>query len=212
MTSKHLNADSSRSRLLAHSIVSRVRSKEWSVAEISAIVGQYWYPLHFFPTFLGRLLSVAPDTKMKTAISKILNQELGDGRYSSSHEWLYIQAMCSLGIDKQIVCKSPMTPQTEALVNGYSRASENFYPGIGFLTATETTDLDIVKGLEGVVSKLSGNRPLPWVTIHTLQEPEHIDLSTSVISDAGISSEAAKEIKNAMAQTWTLWLKFFNQF
>src|ERR1044072_5889849 len=53
------------------------------------IVGQWFHPLHYFPVFLSRLISVTPNVAAQTYISRILWEELGGGDPRRAHERIY---------------------------------------------------------------------------------------------------------------------------
>ncbi|HEY4563805.1 MAG TPA: iron-containing redox enzyme family protein, partial [Thermoanaerobaculia bacterium] len=69
-----------RKELVHHPFFKEVRSSAALDREkVGVFLGQWWHPLHYFPHFLSRTIDQVPMLEMKTAISKILYQELGEG-------------------------------------------------------------------------------------------------------------------------------------
>jgi hypothetical protein len=54
--------------------------------QVVIILGQWFHPLHYFPTFLSRLISVSPEIETQTFVSRILWEELGEGDPRRAHE------------------------------------------------------------------------------------------------------------------------------
>src|SRR5215813_6881530 len=111
--------DSRRSDLVNHRFFSRDRDR----AQVALFLGQWWHPLHFFPTFLSRLISNLRDLEMKTAVSKILWEELGEGNPERAHERIYVQTMTSVGFAADSVNAAPALPTTQRLVQRYGEAA-----------------------------------------------------------------------------------------
>src|SRR5678809_686441 len=57
-----------------------------STEQVVIILGQWFHPLHYFPTFLSRLISVSPKLETQTYVSRILWEELGEGDPRRAHE------------------------------------------------------------------------------------------------------------------------------
>src|SRR5215218_9969267 len=100
------------------------------------VLGQWFHPLHYFPTFLSRLISVSPDLQTQTFISRILWEELGEGDPRRAHEKVYIETISDSGFAKEQVAGAPPLNATRRLVEGYEHASMNYLPGLGFLYGT----------------------------------------------------------------------------
>jgi pyrroloquinoline quinone (PQQ) biosynthesis protein C len=177
---------------------------------VSAFLGQYWYPLHFFPTFLSRLVANAPTTEVKAVVSRILWQELGQGEAARSHEALYIETMEAAGLDRRDFVDVPPLPSTRALVEGYARASQGYLPALGWLYGTEVNDLAIVVGLGRAVRQISTHKELPWVTVHAREEPSHVKDASQVAGQSFTQDEHAA-IAAAAEESWRLWAAFFTE-
>ena len=87
------------------------------------ILGQWFHPLHYFPVFLSRLISVAPSVDTQTCISRILWEELGEGDPARAHERIYIETMTAGGFEKTQFTEAPALAATRRLVAGYENAS-----------------------------------------------------------------------------------------
>lgn len=175
---------------------------------VAIILGQWFHPLHYFPVFLSRLISVAPDIKTQAEIARILWQELGEGDYRRAHEEIYIDTMVDAGFAAEQVAKAPPFEQTEKLVAGYRQAAASFLSGLGFMYATEVADLAMVSTIGQVVRECTGQRDLPWIDIHVNQEPEHVQSSTQTLLPP-FTAEEQQQVVASAEEMWTLWIHFF---
>jgi pyrroloquinoline quinone (PQQ) biosynthesis protein C len=178
--------------------------------QVAKFLGQYWYPMHYFPTFLGQLVAEAPKLEVKTAVSRILWQELGEGDPARSHEQLYIETMVAAEFEPGQFVDVPPLESTRALVDGYARAAGQYLTALGWLYGTEVNDLTIVVGLGKAVRQVSARRELPWVTIHAQQEPSHVADATSAVGQ-DFSAQEFDVITRAAEESWSLWAAFFGE-
>jgi pyrroloquinoline quinone (PQQ) biosynthesis protein C len=196
--------------LVKHPFFGKVATADLSRAQVAIFLGQWWHPLHYFPEFLARLITVAPDVKVKTAISKILYQELGEGDASRAHEVAYLETMKPLGFpEAELSCAAPL-PTTERLVATYAESSASLLPGLGALYGTEVADLAMVSGIGTAVRRLTGAKRLPWVDIHVEQEPEHVVRASDTIGPGFSEAEEAAVLTGAET-IWSRWIAFFDE-
>src|SRR3954447_14491606 len=179
-----------------------------STQQVVVILGQWFHPLHYFPTFLSRLISVSPKLETQTYVSRILWEELGEGDPRRAHEKVYIETISDGGFAKEQVAGSPPLNATRKLVEGYEQASANWLPGLGFLYGTEVVDLPMVATVGELMRRCTGKRDLPWVNIHVSQEPGHVDSANATLKPAFTAEEQREIVKDA-EQMWTLWIDFF---
>lgn len=137
-----------------------------SPEQVVIILGQWFHPLHYFPNFLSRLISVSPNLETQTYVSRILWEELGEGDPHHSHEKVYIDTISDGGFAKEQVAGTPPLNATRRLVDGYERASTTWLSGLGFLYGTEVVDLPMVATIGELMRRCTGKRNLPWVNIH----------------------------------------------
>jgi hypothetical protein len=175
---------------------------------VAVILGQWYHPLHYFPVFLSRLISVAPTIEAQTFISRILWQELGQGNPKLAHEEIYIDTMTDAGFERGVIAASPAFESTRHLVNRYEEASANYLSGLGFLYGTEVADLAMVSSIGKLVRNCTGKGALPWVDIHVEQEPDHVETSCKTLMPAFLREEQAQIISSA-EEMWSLWVNFF---
>src|ERR1700752_1572817 len=142
------------------------------------ILGQWFHPLHYFPAFLSRLISVTPNLEAQTYISRILWEELGEGDPGRAHEKIYVDTMVSGGFEKTKFTEALPLTATEKLVAGYKTASSEYLSGLGFLYGTEVVDLQMVATIGALMKRCTGLHTLPWVDIHVAQEPGHVESSS----------------------------------
>jgi len=205
-----LMKDSRRSDLVNHRFFSRVRtSRDLDKEQVARFLGQWWHPLHFFPTFLSRLVSNLRDLEMKTAVSKILWEELGEGDPARAHERIYVTTMTTVGFTEESVNAASPLPTTERLVARYSEAAGDCWTGLGFLYGTEVADLAMVSGIGTSVRRVTGEKQLPWVTIHAHQEPGHIESAQDALA-LELSELEVRRIHEGAREMWTLWIAFFD--
>jgi pyrroloquinoline quinone (PQQ) biosynthesis protein C len=179
-----------------------------STQQVVVILGQWFHPLHYFPTFLSRLISVSPNIETQTYVSRILWEELGEGDPRHSHEKVYIDTISDGGFAKEEVAGAPPLNATRKLVDGYEQASAKWLSGLGFLYGTEVVDLPMVATIGELMRRCTGKRDLPWVNIHVSQEPGHVDSANATLKPAFTGEEQREIIKDA-EQMWTLWIDFF---
>jgi len=176
--------------------------------QVVIILGQWFHPLHYFPTFLSRLISVSPDLQTQTFISRILWEELGEGDPRSAHERVYIETISDGGFAKEQVAGARPLNATRKLVEGYEQASLNWLSGLGFLYGTEVVDLPMVATIGELMRRCTGKKNLPWVNIHVSQEPGHVDSANETLKPA-FTEEEQREIVKQADQMWKLWIDFF---
>ena len=75
-----------RKELIHHPFFKEVKSLPLTREQVGVFLGQWWHPLHYFPNFLSRTIDQVPALEMKTAICKILNEELGEGNPANAPE------------------------------------------------------------------------------------------------------------------------------
>lgn len=181
-----------------------------STEQVLIILGQWFHPLHYFPTFLSRLISVSPEIETQTFVSRILWEELGEGDPRQAHEKVYIDTISDGGFPREEVSGAPPLNATRRLVEGYAQASTSCLSGLGFLYGTEVVDLPMVATVGELMRRCTGKQNLPWVSIHVKQEAGHVDSATETLKPAFTSEEQHEIVKQA-EQMWTLWIDFFKE-
>jgi len=199
-----------RKKLIHHSFFKEVRSADLTPEKVGVFLGQWWHPLHYFPNFLSRTIDAVPLLEMKTAVCKILNQELGEGDPSRAHERIYVTTMETAGFDRQTVAEAEPFAETRRLVERYEQASAERLSALGFVYGTEVADLAMVAGIGNAVRRVSGLKDLPWVDIHILQEPDHVEQASGAL-EAGLSDNEIQEITTYAEEMWSLWIAFFDR-
>ena len=198
-----------RNDLITHSLFEEIGTRAFSTTQVGAILGQWFHPLHYFPTFLSRLISVTPALAMQTVISRILWQELGEGDPNKAHETIYIDTMLEAGFDSDSVARATPLESTKKLLKGYENSSKNYLSGLGFLYGTEVADLRMVSAIGEAVRQTSRSKSLPWVDIHVKQEPDHVDSANQTI-EVSFSEDEKKEVVANAEVMWRLWIDFFS--
>jgi hypothetical protein len=176
--------------------------------QILTILGQWYHPLHYFPTFLARLISVTPSLPSQTFISRILWQELGEGDPRRAHENIYLETIAYGDLAPNAAAAAPPLEATKKLVQGYESASQGHLSGLGFLYGTEVVDLPMVSTIGELMGRCTGKNDLAWVNIHVKQEPDHVESSNGALQPSFTANEQ-REIINKAEQVWTLWIDFF---
>ena len=205
-----LNESPSREKFMNHKFFKDVKSASISEKEAAAFIGQWWYPLHYFPTFLSRSISVFPDIESKCAIAKILNQETGEGNPKRAHEVVYIDSMKEAGFTEEQIINAPAFEETEALIETYRRSSEDQLLALGAVYATEVADLQMVSSIGRAVKRATGVGSLEWVKIHVTQEPDHVE-QVDITMINTFSEEEQKIILEGAEQMWDSWKGFFDR-
>jgi pyrroloquinoline quinone (PQQ) biosynthesis protein C len=200
-----------RKELIHHPFFKEVRSSsELDREKVGIFLGQWWHPLHYFPNFLSRTIDQLTMLEMKTAIGKILYQELGEGDPARAHERIYVTTMREAGFDEATVAEAAPLEETRRLVQRYREASGDRLSALGFVYGTEVADLAMVAGIGNAVRRVSGLKDLPWVDIHILQEPEHVAQVNEAI-EPDFTDEEIDAIVASAEEMWSLWINFFNR-
>jgi pyrroloquinoline quinone (PQQ) biosynthesis protein C len=199
-----------RKELIHHPFFKEVRTADLTRDEVSIFLGQWWHPLHYFPSFLSRTIDQVPVLEMKTAICKILYQELGEGDPARAHERIYVTTMEDAGFDRASVAEAAPFEETRRLVERYEEASAERLSALGFVYGTEVADLAMVAGIGNAVRRVSGLQDLPWVDIHILQEPDHVEQANEAL-EVGFTPAEVETIVASAEEMWTLWIAFFNR-
>ena len=204
-----LNSNPIRNKLLSHPLFEKLRECSYEKEDVAYMLGQWWHPLHYFPTFLAKCIATLPTIEAKSAITRILAQEVGNGKASKSHESIYVQTMTSAGFSKKTIIESPMSDETAKLLNGFSESSEDKANALGFIFATEVVDLVLVRSIGIGVKAVTGIDRLPWVDIHLLQEPDHVKEADNSLLSIADSCEV-KKVCDSADNAWRLWVEFFD--
>lgn len=176
--------------------------------QIAVILGQWFHPLHYFPTFLSRLISVTPNIETQTFISRILWEELGEGDPQRAHEKIYKQTMSDGGFSFSEIAEAAPLTATQELIAGYETSSTSYLAGLGFMYGTEVVDLPMVSTIGELMRRSTGQRNLPWVNIHVAQEPGHVESSNETLKPSFTADEQRQIVENA-ERMWRLWINFF---
>lgn len=205
-----LKNDPLRHKLITHPFFSRVAEENLNRGQVATFLGQWWHPLHYFPVFLSRLISVSPKIEIKTSIGKILFQELGEGDARRAHEVVYVDTMTPLGFARAEVSAAAPLPATARLVAAYAEASAELVFGLGFLYGTEVADLAMVSGIGTAVRRVTGAQKLPWVDIHVEQEPEHVARANDTVA-LDFTEAEEQALHSAAGTMWLHWIAFFDE-
>ena len=107
-----------RKELIHHRFFSEIKSGQLTRNDVAIFLGQWWHPLHYFPNFLSRSISVVPWLETKTAICAILSEELGEGNAAMAHERIYLETMAAAGFSQQEVAEAPPLESTAQTYSG----------------------------------------------------------------------------------------------
>ncbi len=193
-----------------HPFFQAVDSAELTKEQAAILIEQWWHPLHYFPTFLARCVAVLPDIASKSAITRILNQEAGDGHAERAHEVVYVTSMEKCGFDADRVTGTTPYDETAALVGGYRAATRTPESALGFIFATETTDLLMVSSIGKAIERTTGVTDNEWVSIHVEQEPDHVEEANHALM-ADFSADQERAVYDAAEEMWKLWTAFFDR-
>lgn len=205
-----LRNDPLREKLVSHPFFGTIPTAELTRGQVATFLGQWWHPLHYFPTFLSRLVSVVPRVEMKTAITKILHQEVGEGDPARAHEVIYVKTMKPLGFTEAELIGAAPLPATARLVAAYAEFSTDPLAGLGLLYGTEVADLAMVSGIGTAVRRVTGAASLEWIDIHVEQEPEHVERASAAVS-IGFTGEEERALLAGAEIMWRHWIAFFDE-
>lgn len=201
----------SKRRLNDHSLIRRMKHEVLTREQVAIVLGQWFHPLHYFPSFVSRYIGICQDMATKTLMSKIVWQELGEGDVKRAHETIFIDTMTGVGFDKEALAAAEAFPATARLVAEYRAKSANDHlASLGYVYATESADLLMVSSIGTAVRNATGIKRLPWVDIHIIQEPDHNDSVDGAVSMTYSDSEN-EQILAAADAMFECWCDFFNE-
>src|SRR4051812_18874243 len=97
-----LRTSNARKALINHSFFKKVvGSPAIGRTQVAVVLGQWWHPLHYFPTFLARTIAELEDLNQKSFVAEILNEELGEGDPAIAHERIFVSTMTEAGFGKE---------------------------------------------------------------------------------------------------------------
>lgn len=208
---EHLKIRESRKALINHSLISRMRKDDLSREQVGVVLGQWFHPLHYFPSFVSRFIGITPSMPVKTLMSKIVWQELGEGDATRAHETFYIDTMSEAGFSSQTVAHTPAFPATARLVKEYEeKSANNHLASLGYVYATEAADLAMVSSIGSAVKRATGMKRLPWVDIHVAQEPDHTDCVDGAVA-ADLTAQEIEQVIAAADDMFGFWCDFFTE-
>jgi hypothetical protein len=207
---ERLEASPVHEKFVSSSFFDALNTTTLTTHQVEIFLGQWWHPLHYFPTFLARCISVLPDIESKSAVSRILNQETGNGRTARAHEVIYGDSMELAGFDRDVVTGSAPFQESAELVAGYERSSAERCTALGFVYATEVTDLIMVSSIGTAVERATGVTDNRWVAIHVAQEPDHVAGAGRTMLE-GFTAQEEDRIVEAADEMWRLWTRFFQR-
>lgn len=193
-----------------HRFFRAVDSLDLTREQAVILIEQWWHPLHYFPEFLARCVAVLPDIESKSAIARILDTETGEGAAVRAHEVVYLDSMRRCGFDPGEISGSAPYQETAALVEGYRKATQTWESALGFIFATETTDLLMVSSIGKAIERTTGVADNEWVAIHVSQEPDHVEEANHALL-AGSTRDEEKAVLAASDDMWRLWTAFFDR-
>lgn len=193
-----------------HEFFKQVNVRDLSHEHVEIFLGQWWHPLHYFPTFLARCIAVLPDIESKSAITRILSTEAGVRSAKAAHEVIYADSMEKAGYDRQTVTGSAPFPETAALVAWYEKCSADHCSALGGIYATEVTDLLMVSAIGEAVKRESGTERNAWVDIHVAQEPDHVEEAGNALI-SGLTPEQEQAVLDSAEEMWRCWTAFFDR-
>jgi pyrroloquinoline quinone (PQQ) biosynthesis protein C len=197
-------------RFRDHPFFAAVHTADLTREQVAVLVEQWWHPLHYFPTFLARCVAVLPDIGAKSAIARILDEEAGGGVAADAHEVIYADSMDRCGFAREQVTGATPYPETAALVAGYRAATERPEDALGFIFATETTDLLMVSSIGRAIERTTGITDNHWVSIHVQQEPGHVEGANDALT-ADLDAGQEDAVIAAADEMWRLWTAFFDR-
>jgi hypothetical protein len=193
---------------VGHRLLDVLQNQPLTQQSLAVALGQYWHPIHYFTEFLALCLTVIGDLGLRSRVSLILYQELGQGDSKRAHESLYLNAVQRAGISVQDVIGAEPLLQTEALLAGFREAINTRTQAIAYLYATEIIDLRLVKSLGAAITRASGGAVPDWVTMHEQQEGDHVMTARDLVTLLSVS-EVDEVLKHA-EDAWTRWQGFYD--
>ncbi|MFZ6182399.1 TenA family transcriptional regulator [Nannocystis pusilla] len=201
------DGDAARQTLLKHRMFAVLRGPRLSRDALKFVVGQYWHPIEYFTEFLALSLANVRELALRSRMSSILYQELGQGDPEQAHQSLYLLAAQRAGISADEVCGAEPLPETRRLLDGFRGAARSPARAVGYLYATEIVDLELVRTLGKALAGASGGQESEWLKIHARQEREHVAVARDAVASLAVGPHAVD--KCAIA-AWRRWHGFYD--
>lgn len=204
-----------RKKLLSHRLFEQIKRGDCSRETAAKLVGQWLYPLQYFPTYLARvILCLSPNEAAVSYVGSILYQKTGEGNPEASHAKLFIRSITEAGFQEHLVTNSSVFVQTKQLVDCYRDCSAKTAQfsrsyAIGSLYATETVYLDIVSVIGDAIGMVADCNNLPWTGVHIKQIPNRVENASLLLTNVEEIHE--KYVIQAAEDIWLHWHMFFSR-
>jgi pyrroloquinoline quinone (PQQ) biosynthesis protein C len=176
-----------RQKVLQHGAVNnpyldRFQRGELDSRDLEDYAVQFYAFVKQFPRILATLLANTPDTRAADELCIILASELGNGKPSERHEYLYHRFLRSIGLDPKAALKGGMEPETEDFVRGMGElyGHRDYGVALGASFGLENMAITMWDHLLPGLQKLKASPQfkeidLTYFTFHRELEEEHED-------------------------------------
>jgi pyrroloquinoline-quinone synthase len=176
-----------REKVLRHGAINNAYLERFQRGEINEqdlrdYAVQFYGFVKHFPRILATLLANTPDTQAADELCIILASELGNGKPSERHEYLYHRFLKSIGIDPATALRGGLEAETEDFVRGMSElyGHRDYGVALGASFGLENMAITMWDHLNPGLQKLKAtpafrDMDLTYFTFHRELEEQHED-------------------------------------
>jgi pyrroloquinoline-quinone synthase len=146
---------------------------------------QYFHHVEAFPRAVSAVHSACPDRDGRRMLAENLAEEEGIGAGKQDHATLWLMFACGLGESEDAVRAQELNPETEALIDIFSKLSRRSYAsGLGALYAYESQFPGVASAkIEGLMNRygIEDEETLRFFRVHEYADVEHSSVCRALL-------------------------------
>jgi pyrroloquinoline-quinone synthase len=198
-----------------HSFLNRCRTERLTLPEVRVLAMQMYQFCNVFNRILASIMARCPDAEAQQVILENLIDEMGEGDPSAAHPELFRRFTRALGIEDEVLAKTPPEPETLQLIETYLNLPYQF----GYLAALGA----VCFASEGIVGTLYtqlqqgiiGATELPedaltFFNVHIYVDDGHAAHLAALLEPRITSAQQVREIETAIVRSLDARVRFFD--
>ena len=169
---------------------------------------QYFHHVEAFPRAVSAVHSLCPDRDGRFMLAENLAEEEGLGAGKDDHASLWLMFAEGLGESESRVRAQALNPETQALIDTFSRLSRQSYAaGLGALYAYESQFPAVSRAkIDGLIERyaISDERTLRFFAVHERADVEHSAVCRDLLDRLG-EAERAEAVAAGEELAAALW-------
>ena len=197
--------------LLEHPYYQAWKAGELTLDDLRIYAAQYYFFESNFPRYLSAIHTSCPDRSIR---QNILDNLWDEEHGPENHRKLWLDFCAALGLDEQAVVDSDVSAATDALLDTYSRITNegSFQEGLSAMYAYEAqvpkVALEKIKGLRELYG-FDSEESLKFFAVHSTLDEEHSDREAR---DLALSTRPDEEplVEAALESALDAWWAFLD--